>query len=162
MAAKKAAKKTRSVGAPSLALDPFFKGGKERDRSGIWQHDDSTIGSAILGKLHAVKFIPGTQNKRIKTFVFAPAIERTAMGELIVRPQISTTASTALADRINEKVDLGKVFAIRHSGFQDSKIDGHQPFKTFDVAESTHAALARQLKEEGSPDLAAQLSTREN
>lgn len=154
-AKKKAAAKTTA----SLASDPFFTGAKERDRAGIWQHDADTIGSAILGRLSGTKFIPFADNKRGLTLIFSPAIERTASGELVVRPSISTIASTTLADRINHKTDIGKVFAIRHTGFEPSKVTGHQPFKTFDVAESTPAALAKQLNGEGASDLAAQLTT---
>lgn len=139
--------------------DPFFSGSKERGRGGVWSHDRDTVGSAILGRfvrVEIVKFPPRKGEKgpkEVPALVFSPVLHRSADGELTVNASMSTLYSATLEGRIDPKADVGKVFAVKHTGYEKSKTRGRNDFKTFDVGESTVAILNAQLADEGRKDL---------
>lgn len=135
------------------ANDPFFTNATTRGRGGLWQHDEETVGSAILGRLDRTETVKFKKGKPGVAIVFAPAVERKATGELVCHATLSTLLSATLVGRIDPAKDIGTVFAVRHTGFEKSKQKGRTAFKTFDVATTTPAALVAQLKDEGATDL---------
>lgn len=157
------AKKNPKTAAPALtgrgqAVDPLFDGAEARGLGYRWSHDESNVGTAIMGRLTHTRETHFDDGKDGLALIFSPAVILDENGQISCHRTAETLYSAGLAQKITPETDKGTVFVIRYTGTEESKKKGRNPFKTFDVAEQSPAKLVKFLRDEGEDALAALVS----
>lgn len=161
VAAKAKAQSATVTKKQDKSVADLMAGGQERDLAFIYNPENGEEGALLFGRLVSSeeRVLDPKMGRPATCLTFAPALHVRPGEETEPLRAASTVMSASLGLRITPAADIGKCFAIRYDGKQESEKGGRAPFRIYTVVEQPVAKLKAALTAIGAQVLADSIVT---